>query len=150
MILFLDFDGVLHPDPCYDEKSLFCRAPRIESVLRDFPEVLVVISSTWRERRSLPELKSFFSSDISNRIIGTTPCWKDFSDLFEVIRYQRQTEVEAWLRESGEPWQSWIAIDDKAFLFKPFLTKLVKTDSSVGFDENAERELRKKLVANWK
>lgn len=147
MILFLDFDGVLHPEPCYDEKSLFCCLPRIESVLRDFPEVLVVISSTWREKRSLSELKSFFSADISNRIIGTTPSWKDCPDLFEVIGYQRQTEVEAWLRESDEPWQSWIAIDDKAFLFKPFLPNLVKTDSSVGFDEFSERELRQRFVS---
>ena len=146
MILFLDFDGVLHPEPCYDEKTLFCRVPRLESVLRDFPEVLVVISSTWREKRSLSELRSFFSADISNRIIGTTPSWKDFPDLFEAIGFQRQTEVEAWLRESGEPWQSWIALDDKSYLFKPFLPNLVKTDSTIGFDHNAERALRQKLV----
>lgn len=147
MILFLDFDGVLHPDPCYDEQRFFCCLPKLENVLRDFPKVQVVISSTWREKRSLSELRSFFSDDISSRIIGMTPSWKYFPDLFEVIGYQRQTEVEAWLRESSEPWRSWIAIDDKSYLFKPFLPNLVQTNSSVGFDDDSERTLRQKILA---
>ena len=46
MILFLDFDGVLHPEPCYDKQSFFCCLPRLENVLRDFPKVRVVISNT--------------------------------------------------------------------------------------------------------
>lgn len=146
MILFLDFDGVLHPDPCYDDRTLFCCLPLLESVLRDFPNVQIVISSTWREKRNLNELRSLFSPDVSNRIIGVTPCWKDCPDVFEVVGYQRQAEIEAWLRSSGEPWRNWVAIDDKAFLFKPFLPNLVKTNSSVGFDENIKRELRERLV----
>ena len=147
MILFLDFDGVLHPEPCYDKQSLFCCLPRLENVLRDFPKVRVVISSTWRETRSLSEIQSSFSADISSRIIGMTPSWRDLPDLLEVVGYQRQTEVEAWLRGSEEPWLSWIAIDDKAFLFKPFLPNLVKTNSLVGFDEDSELRLRQKLLA---
>ena len=146
MILFLDFDGVLHPDPCYDDRTLFCCLPRLESVLRDFPEVQVVITSTWREKRSLPELRTIFSSDISSRIIGMTPVWKNFPALFDTIGYQRQAEVEAWLREIGEPWQSWIAIDDKAYLFRPFLPNLVKTNSLVGLDSDSESALRRKLL----
>lgn len=49
MILFLDFDGVLHPQ--YEDQVVpayvaFCHLSRFERVMRDFPAVQVVISST--------------------------------------------------------------------------------------------------------
>lgn len=34
MILFLAFDGVTHPQPCFHE-NVFCRLHLIESVLRE-------------------------------------------------------------------------------------------------------------------
>lgn len=50
--------------------------------------------------------------------------WKDHQELLETIGYQRQAEVEAWLRESDQSWRSWIAIDDKAYLFRPVFAEL--------------------------
>ena len=46
MILFLDFDGVLHPEPSL-AKDAFCRLPLIEEILQDFPQVQIVVSSAW-------------------------------------------------------------------------------------------------------
>jgi hypothetical protein len=148
MVLFLDFDGVLHPEPCYDKDRLFCCLPRFENALLDFPYVEIVISSTWRETRTLFELRALFSPSFAGRIIGVTPSWKDHQDLLERIGYQRQAEIEAWLRESGEPWRPWAAIDDKPYLFKPFLPNLIKTNSNVGFEHEAELKLRHKLMAS--
>ncbi|WP_110253399.1 HAD domain-containing protein [Undibacterium pigrum] len=142
MILFLDFDGVLHPEPCHNEVQLFSCLPRLEAILRDYPAVQIVISSTWREGRSISEIRSYFSDDISARIIGVTPAWNDIPDITEVIGYKRHAEIEGWLRYSGEPWQDWVAIDDKAYLFKPFLQNLVKTNPAKGLDECAELDLR--------
>ncbi|MBC3862425.1 hypothetical protein H8K32_09975 [Undibacterium jejuense] len=142
MILFLDFDGVLHPEPCYEEAQLFSCLPRLENVLRDFPEVQIVISSTWRDKRSLIELKAFFSEDIADRIIGTTPAWREIPEIMDTIGYQRHAEIEGWLRKSCRPWINWLAIDDKPYLFKPFLKNLIKTNSPTGFDEQAEGRLR--------
>lgn len=146
MLLFLDFDGVLHPEPCNEDRC-FCFLSRLENVLRDYPEVDVVISSTWRETRTLSTLRLFFSPDIAKRIIDVTPNWKEHQELFEIIGYQRQTEIEAWLRQSKEPWRQWLAIDDKPYLFKPFLPNLIKTISTIGFDEIAEEHLRQKLTS---
>ncbi len=146
MILFLDFDGVLHPEPCFDDTKLFCFLPRLENVLRDYPQIKIVISSTWRDSRSLRELQNLFSMEIAQRVIGVTPCWRDYPELFEVNGYQRHTEILTWIRFSDEPWVKWIAIDDKAFLFKPFLKNLVRTQSLIGFDAAAENQLR--LVIN--
>lgn len=52
MILFLDFDGVLHPlftlpELSPEESRPFCYLPRFAAVLHDYPHVEVVISSTW-------------------------------------------------------------------------------------------------------
>ncbi|WCT24267.1 HAD domain-containing protein [Acidovorax temperans] len=51
-ILFLDFDGVLHPEHCHESKH-FCCLPVLEDALRQAPEWQVVISSTWRLQKSL-------------------------------------------------------------------------------------------------
>lgn len=148
MILFLDFDGVLHPEPCFDSTKFFCFLPRLEDVLHEFSNVKVVVSSTWRDSRSLHELRGFFSEAIRHRVIGTTPHWRDCVELLETIGFQRQVEIEAWLRNSPEPWESWIAIDDKPYLFRPFLPNLIMTTSAIGFDETTEMRLRALLAVS--
>lgn len=43
LILFLDFDGVTHPEP-YDQESAFQQLPFIEAAVRDLVEVEIVVS----------------------------------------------------------------------------------------------------------
>jgi len=86
LTLFLDFDGVTHPDRARPERQ-FEALPLIEKVLRDHPEVEVVLSTSWRESYPLDVLRYLFSIDISERIVGMNPIysgdrpWPDF--LFE-------------------------------------------------------------------
>jgi len=47
MILFLDFDGVLHPEFSHESRH-FCCLPVLEQVVRQLQDCEVVISSTWR------------------------------------------------------------------------------------------------------
>src|SRR5665811_2061019 len=70
MILFLDFDGVMHP---VNQTNIFCREEHLARVLRDFPGVEVVISSSWRETHTLKNMQTFFLTDLRSRIIGVTP-----------------------------------------------------------------------------
>lgn len=145
MILFLDFDGVLHPEPLYDESQLFCRRPLLEDCLRQFPDVSIVISSTWRDNRTLDELRELFSEDIGRRIVGVTPSWRDIQEIADTIGYQRHAEVEGWLRQAGTPWEKWVAVDDKSWLFKPFLPNLVVCDTAVGLTDQSVQALCAKL-----
>lgn len=69
--LFLDFDGVTHPDPCLAEGA-FCQLPLIEDVLLEFPSVEIVISSSWRDHHSIEELREFFALEIRSRVIAVT------------------------------------------------------------------------------
>lgn len=58
----------------------------------------------------------------------------------------RQVETEGG-RVSGRPWEQWIAIDDKAYWFKPFLPNLVRCDLRIGFDDNVAWKLIARLGA---
>lgn len=50
VIIFLDIGGVLHPDPPSPDQ-------RLAQVLHDFPLVEALISSLWRERLLLEQLR---------------------------------------------------------------------------------------------
>lgn len=146
MILFLDFDGVLHPEFCHQGEELFCRRDKFETILRDYPQVEIVISSTWRQTRSLAELQTLFSADIGAKIVGVTPDWQDLPELCEVIgNYPRHVEVEGWLRHANRVWERWVALDDRDYWFRPFLPNLVLCDPATGIDDAVERHLRRKL-----
>ncbi|WP_419177868.1 HAD domain-containing protein [Janthinobacterium lividum] len=147
MILFLDFDGVLHGDPCTDQTLLFCRLPLLEAVLREAPAVEIVITSTWRARRSLQQLKSFFSPDTADKVIGVTPLSQDHQELARLIgpTHVRTIEIEAWLRASGRPWSQWIALDDKRYWFRPFCKNLICCDLRTGLSKEDMDELRRRF-----
>jgi hypothetical protein len=132
MILFLDFDGVLHPAVNYDATQLLSKLPLLETVLRHRPDVEVVISSTWRETRTLSELQALFSDDIAPRIVGVTPQWRNIQSADTYGTYVRQAEIEAWLRRAGQAWQQWLAVDDQPHLFRPFCKNLVVPNASTG------------------
>src|ERR1035437_4587503 len=125
MILFLDFDGVLHPQ--YEDQPVpvdvaFCHLPRFEAVMRNFPAVQIVISSSWREQFSLDKLRSKFSADVSARIIGVTPVFP--SDHPRMVE-QRESEIVAWLVAQGRIAEPWLALDDAAWQFKHHRDHLV-------------------------
>jgi hypothetical protein len=106
MVLFLDFDGVLHPKGCEPSKYFSCLAA-LESFLMKPKSALVriVISSTWRDAYSLDELRNRFEVRIRPRVIGMTPALEDESE------YPRYDEIRAWLK--SQPNQAnWIALDD--------------------------------------
>ncbi len=145
MVLFLDIDGVLHPAICSSDADLLCRRPLLEAVVRECPQVEIVISSTWRESRTLPQLQALFSADISARIIGVTPVWQAIQDEASMETYVRQAEIEAWLRQAGRVREPWVALDDLPSLFRPFLPNLVLSDPMTGLTEEICATLRQRL-----
>src|SRR3546814_11969797 len=65
------FRSVLHPDGC-EIDQYFRRVPLLEQVLREFPQVQVVISSSWGQAHPLDQLREFFCEGIKPRIIDVT------------------------------------------------------------------------------
>lgn len=146
-VLFLDFDGVTHPEPCFQENVL-CRLHLIEAVLLEFPSVDIVISSSWREHYPLEELREFFSPPLRPRVIGVTPSIKNPSSDWlpgHIPQFERQWEIETWMK-ANRPWGTpWLAIDDRAHWFMPDCPHLLLLDSLESFRTEHQAPLRAML-----
>jgi hypothetical protein len=147
MILFLDFDGVLHPE--YDGEPtpvdrVFCHLPRFEAVMREFPSVEIVISSTWRHQFTLDELRARFSRDIAARIIGATPETDPIDGQYLPAR--REGEILEWLAATGRENVPWLALDDAAWQFQQHRERLVACSWYIGMDDGVETRLRAALA----
>jgi hypothetical protein len=148
MIIFLDFDGVLHlefipgstPGKVRVNTVHFTHLANFEAVLRDFPGIDIVISSTWRINHSLDELRSYFSDDIAARIIGVTPVLPTRT----VAR--REMEIKQWLAGAGRSGERYLAIDDWQPLFSQEFDALFWVNPETAFDDNSSLALRQILL----
>jgi hypothetical protein len=105
MLLFLDFDGVLRKrqSPLYRLESVL--VDRLVELLRQYPEVEVVITSSWTDAYPLKHIQDLFSPDITSRIVGKTVRGSSNDD------HARYREVLVYLR-SVPGSVPWVALDD--------------------------------------
>ena len=131
MIVFLDIDGVLHPDPATVEQA-FCRRHLLCKLLLARTNLHVVISSDWRFHYSLPELTKLIvageTSSLNKRFIGITPVLPGAKHEYE----GRQQECLQWLNDHDATNHPWLAIDDVAGNFTYDSPRLVLTDYRIG------------------
>lgn len=142
VILFLDFDGVLHTPNVLlrrcspadrrflldDEKrfitrnyqrivaadgKLFTHADRLALILDTVNlDIHVVISSSWRTHFSLERMASFLPARIQHRVVGMTPVLDPANP-----DGMRRLECETWLNMRGMACCPWLALDDMPELF---------------------------------
>jgi len=146
MWIFLDIDGVLVPEKKFEisqqvgDLLQFNREclEAFEIVLRKFPDVLVVISSSWREVFPFSSIRPLFSPDIASRVVGFTP----FLDpvVLHNFQYLRYQEVLEFLRLNHALHDPWVAIDDITEHYPPEVN-LVVTNADEGFDSFAAEML---------
>lgn len=141
-ILFLDFDGVTHPEMC-SATELFMCLPTIEDVLRRHQGVEVVISSSWRVHHPLEELRGYFSPDIKQRVIDCTPILPR-NEVEPAATRVRQRECLTWL-DAKRPGRPWLAIDDVPWLFEAGCPNLILTFHRTGFSPTDATHLQSAL-----
>lgn len=131
MILFLDFDGVTHPE--FIGAQVFCRTPLLWQILRACPDVQVVFSTSWREVHRPEELLDFATygggEDLVHRFIGQTPRLHACSDYDP-----RLLECLRWLESNGHADSSWLALDDVPQNFNNH-TNLYLVDRTTGLTD---------------
>jgi hypothetical protein len=145
LILFLDYDGVLHPDPCLDGSRLFENAPRLAETLAPYPEVGVVLSTSWRNVKKGRELLEPLPQALRLRILGRTPNFSEFNPPAALIPYRRQAECVQWLVQHNMADCTWWALDDRADWFRPYSENLLQCDPRIGFDEQDSVRLSSRM-----
>lgn len=138
MILFLDFDGVLHPDTIEDASDLFCCRRHLWTMLDEAQLLEVVLSTSWRFKHSLDDMVAQVTAGGGEhhapRFIGATPKLEVENEKSDLYR-SREKECLAWLQASGEPSREWIALDDVAYLFSFPQPRLVLVNHETGLTE---------------
>lgn len=134
-ILFLDFDGVLHPNLCRTQ-DWFCRMPLLEETLAG-RDVEIVISSSWRFHHEHAALVRLFPAALR-------PLLRDRTGDAVVGRHARHREILHWLSRYAPalPEHRWRALDDAAFEFPEDCATLIRCDGATGITRGEMQRLR--------
>lgn len=149
VIIFLDFDGVLHPEPCMDEALLFENAPRLADALAPYLRVFLVLSTAWRHASNYEQLLAPLPPLLARRVIGVTPNFSDFLPDPTLIPYRRQAECMRWMLQNRLQGQAWLALDDRPSEFVPYCENLIACHPQTGFDESASARLSSALARHF-
>jgi hypothetical protein len=120
-LLFCDFDGCLHPGEVYRYRkppiirlksprhSLFESCEVLESLLAPYPELRIVLSTSWVRTFSFNFAKKQLTARLQARVIGAT--WHSklptASYFTELSRYAQIRDNVRWRRP-----KRWLALDD--------------------------------------
>jgi hypothetical protein len=133
-LLFLDFDGVLHPSH-FAGDAPFSRAHLLEETLAQFAPKIVV-SSSWRFTHSLLKLQKSLPTAIGQLIIGATgPAI--------IGKYPRYQEIQNYLGGYGPA--DWRALDDSHWEFPRTCEKLIRCNPNTGINDRQVLELQQWL-----
>jgi hypothetical protein len=132
--LFLDFDGVLHPN-FHPPHEAFNLAPLLAEALAG-SSVQIIISSSWRFDCSLSELQGLLPKVLAERVVGTTgaPFEGEFARWNEICETVRHHSI-----------LDWRALDDSKLEFPSALCpELILCDGRSGLTEPQCAE-----IARW-
>lgn len=135
-LLFLDFDGVLHPTD-FAGQFPFSRAALLEETLSQFAPK-IVISSSWRFTHSLEKVQKILPSYIGQHIVGSTGA--------PVLgKHPRFQEIQNYLLSFGPV--DWRALDDSFWEFPSPCSKLIRCNPNTGIGDKQILELNQWLSA---
>ena len=139
ILLFLDFDGVLHPLFSSIDKH-FTNLKYFEESIRQYSNISIVLSSSWRHHHTMDEILAFFAVDIQRRMIDSTRH-------VEISKAtNRYAEIIDYLKHTNQTQCFWIAIDDAKNEFPEDLRNVVFCRPNIGFDEEAAKLLHQLML----
>ncbi|WP_180273678.1 HAD domain-containing protein [Iodobacter sp. BJB302] len=164
MILFLDYDGVLHADAVYLERGrpvlradgeLFMWADALAELLKERPHVQIVLSTSWARELRFARARDYLPAELRTRVIGATwhsgmatddeqrplgrETWWDTATRYQQIRrYVDRAGLTQWVAVDDNP-EGWADTDRD---------KLVATDSNLGLSAPSARVRLAAAVGN--
>ena len=159
-VLYLDFDGVLHPHPVYrhpkrgmhfgvthQRHALFENAGLLVEALAPYPDVAIVLSTSWVRTLGFSRAKSFLPSVLSSKVIGASFHSRMDKLEFDAMPRGNQVLADATRRSVTR----WLALDDDE---EGWLTSaplhVVATHKTLGINEpQVANVLAEKLRAQF-
>ncbi|WP_321891540.1 HAD domain-containing protein [Burkholderia cenocepacia] len=145
-LLMLDYDGVLHPESVYllhrrgpalmdaPGHKLFEHCGLLEEVLVPYPDVKIVLSTSWvrRYRGSIRRVARRLTPGLQARVVGAT--YHSRMDPVEFAAASRGMQI--WSDVLRRKPEAWLALDDD-WLHWPAWCRdcLVRTDPVLGISE---------------
>ena len=130
-VLFLDFDGVLHPaTSSLEAGARFQWVPALTQLLEPWPEVKVAVHSTWRYDHTDEELSALLGP-LATRYVGSVP------------RGAREDSILWFLHLAGKG-HSYRVLDDAPHEFKEMAPpRLILCDPLTGVSAaNVQEQLQ--------
>jgi hypothetical protein len=160
-VLYCDFDAVLHPQSVYVKRrvgpflwnapghQLFENVLLLEEVLTPYPNVRIVLSTSWvrRYRGSIARVTRRFTPKLRARAIGAT-----FHSAMDAAAFADVPRgMQIWSDVLRRRPVSWLAIDDDDEGWPAWCRhKLIKTHDVFGISEpSVLAELRSKLESTF-
>lgn len=117
-VLYLDFDGVLHPYPVDEleipKDTLFQFVPLLESLLEPFPQVKIVLSTTWAKNKTGPGALLYLPPGLQQRVVGAT--WDQETRSYRVLEAERGRQLSRYEQIAADvAWRkpsAWFALED--------------------------------------
>jgi hypothetical protein len=123
-IAYLDFDGVVHPQDVYLDAQnrpylakigyeLFMWNSILEELFEPYPDINIVLSTSWVEQKSFSYAKKKLPKSIANKVIGA--CWhsnikKDYDYYQEWKQFSRYEAIKLDVLRRKP--LDWFALDD--------------------------------------
>lgn len=158
MLLFLDFDGVLHPDAVFRRANgtielrapgqLFMWAPYLSEILAEAPDCRIVLSTSWVRLLGYRAARQALPEELQGKVLGAT--WHSHMSRAWPIPWDSQSRFEqiaAYLSRIGNC-SNWLAVDDDSAGWPPGQShRLVRTDPSKGLSApDTIAELKERLL----
>jgi hypothetical protein len=142
-ILFLDFDGVLHPlsagetlnpmDPisgAVNNPSMFCYTQHLADILAPYDDVGIVVHSSWRLFAFDKDIRLLLGP-LGKYFLGVTPRAERYESIRWIVQQNKITDYRI--------------LDDAPSEFPDDLPELIVCDSALGINDGAIT----KQLRNW-
>lgn len=139
-LIFLDIDGVMVTSRHLVQSSKYFGHEFDPVCIRNLHDILIrtdasiVITSSWREGRTLKQLQSIFKINGINKVIGMTPIIDGANRGREIKEYIKNTQ------ELGMTISMFVIIDDEEEM-GDLTTYLIETDFKTGITDNIKEQI---------